>query len=187
MAKSTMNNWNRARDYYFILNVTSNASASEIRRVYRRLALECHPDHHPEDPDAEDKFKLISEAYSVLGNAQKRREYDSLLDPHSLLSDIFDKGMGSGYSGSRNGCGRKQCGIVQETTFNVVHLKQLYEVFLTPSEAQLGTERFVVTTAEQRPRRYRIRIPAGVKQGLQFKAILGRDDNKYIFVRVTVR
>jgi molecular chaperone DnaJ len=45
------------REYYYILNVTSNASASEIRRAYRRLALEYHPDHHPEDPESEEKFK----------------------------------------------------------------------------------------------------------------------------------
>jgi curved DNA-binding protein CbpA len=97
MVKSTMNKGNRARDYYFILNVTSNASASEIRRAYRRLALECHPDHHPEDPGAEEKFKLISEAYSVLENVQKRREYDSQHDTQSLLSNYFDKSIHSRY------------------------------------------------------------------------------------------
>lgn len=182
------NNWSRYKDYYFILNVTSNASASEIRRAYRRLALECHPDHHPENPESEEKFKLISEAYSILGNVQKRREYDSFQHPHSPLSDNFNSGMGRGYrnSGRGNRCGRHQCGIVKERTFNVVQLGQLYEIFLTLSETQLGTERFVVTIIEQRRRGFRIQIPAGVNHGTQFKAILGRDDNKYIFVRVTI-
>ena len=69
---------------------TSNTSASEIRRAYRRLALEFHPDHHPEDPESEEKFKQISEAYSVLGDAQKRRDYDLLNHPHSTKSDIHE-------------------------------------------------------------------------------------------------
>jgi DnaJ-class molecular chaperone len=179
------------RDYYYILNVESNASATEIRRAYRRLALEYHPDHHPEDPESEEKFKQISEAYSVLGDSQKRTDYDRLHDPRSMMSDIherFDKSMGSGYWFVRrgNGCGRKQCGIVQETIFNVVQLGQLYEIFLTPEEAQLGTDRFVVTNVGQSRRGYRIRVPAGSSQGMQFKAILGRDENRYIVVRISI-
>lgn len=96
--------------------------------------------------------------------------------------------MGSGYryGGKGNRCGRKQRGIVQETTFNVVQLGQLYEIFLTLREAQFGTERFVVTTIEQKRRGYRIRIPAGVSQGTQFKAILGKDENRYILCRITI-
>ena len=179
------------KDYYYILNVESNTSASEIRRVYRRLALEFHPDHHPENPEAEEKFKQISEAYSTLGDAQKRKEYDRIHDPRALMSDMnerLDGAMGERYryAGRGNGCGRKQCGIVQETTFNVVQLGQLYEIFLTPREAHHGTVRFVVTIVDQKRRGYRVQIPAGVTQGTQFKAILGRDENRYILIRVTI-
>jgi len=189
MVKSTTNNGDKTRDYYFILNVTHTASASEVRRAYRRLALECHPDHHPENPESEEKFKLINEAYSILGDVQRRKEYDSFQQLHSPLSDNFSSGMGRGYrkSGRGNRCGRQQCGIVQERTFNVVQLGQIYEIFLTPVEARLGTERFVVTTMEQKQHGYRIRIPSGINNGTHFKAILGRDDNRYIFVRVTIR
>jgi len=187
-----MNKGNRAGDYYFILNVTSSASASEIRRAYRRLALECHPDHHPEDPASEEKFKQLSEAYSILGDSQKRKDYDRLHDPLSMMSDIhgrFDKSMDGGYlfAGGGNGCGRKQCGFGQTTIFNDVQVGQIYEIFLTPEQAQRGTERFVAITVDQRRRGYRIRIPAGVSQGTQFKAILGRDENRYILCRITIR
>ena len=68
----------------------------------------------------------------------------------------------------------------------IVQLGQLYEIFLTPREAHLGTERFVLTSVDQKRRGYRVQIPAGVTQGTQFKAILGRDENRYILVRVTI-
>lgn len=179
------------RDYYYTLNVANNASASEIRRAYRKLALEYHPDHHPEDAEAEENFKLISEAYSVLGDTQKRRDYDLLHDPRSMISDIHehvDSNMGRRYRHIRggNGCGRKQCGIVRTKVFNDVQVGQIYEIFLTPEEAQFGTERFVVIIVDQKRRGYRIRIPAGVNQGTQYKAILGRNENRYIFARVRI-
>lgn len=181
-----MNNRNKFKDYYSILNVPSTASAPEIRRAYRKLALECHPDHHPEDPGAEERFKLIGEAYSVIGNEQRRREYDS---KNNMQSAYFSMGIDSLYRNTRKGnrCGRLQCGIVQEMIFNFVQLGQLYEIFLTPREAQFGTERFVVTIIEQRQRGYRIRIPAGVGHGSHLKAVLGKDPTRYIYVRITIR
>ena len=63
-------------DYYHVLGLSLDVSDDEIRKAYRRIALECHPDHHPADPHSEERFKLVSEAYSVLGDAGKRREYD---------------------------------------------------------------------------------------------------------------
>jgi len=187
-----MNNVNRPRDYYFILNVTSNASASEIRRAYRRLALESHPDHHPEDPESEEKFKLISEAYSILGDVHKRSDYDRRYDPRTVFFDThdsFDMSMGSRYwpPGRGNGCGRRKCGFAQNTVFNDVQVGQIYEISLTPEESHRGTERFVAITVDQKRRGYRIRIPAGVSQATQFKAILGRDEDRYILCRITIK
>jgi len=64
------------KDYYQILGVQENAEDAEIKKAYRKLALENHPDHHPGDPTREDKFKEITEAYGVLIDPGKRREYD---------------------------------------------------------------------------------------------------------------
>ncbi len=63
-------------DYYQILGVSQQASAEEIKRTYRKLALSTHPDRNPGDPRAEERFKKISEAYAVLADPQKRSQYD---------------------------------------------------------------------------------------------------------------
>ena len=64
------------RDYYEILGVTRNSTAIEIKKAYRKLALEYHPDRNQGDKEAEEKFKELSEAYEVLHNAEKRNLYD---------------------------------------------------------------------------------------------------------------
>jgi DnaJ-class molecular chaperone len=64
------------RDYYAILGLGPEATEEEIRRTYRRLALEWHPDRNPGNPRAEERFKEISEAYAVLIDAAKRQAYD---------------------------------------------------------------------------------------------------------------
>jgi DnaJ-class molecular chaperone len=88
------------KDYYQILNVSRNANAEEIKRTFRRLAMQYHPDHNPEDVRvASEKFKEINEAYEVLGNEQRRWQYDRLLNPHSYsrktmhVDDIFNNEM----------------------------------------------------------------------------------------------
>ena len=90
------------RDYYEILGVTRNSTEVEIKRAYRSLAVQHHPDKNPDDPAAEDKFKEAAEAYAVLSDAQKRAAYDRFghqgvgagaggFDPgFSNIEDIFD-------------------------------------------------------------------------------------------------
>ncbi len=64
------------RDYYEVLGVSKNAGAAEIKKAYRKLALQYHPDKNPGNKEAEEKFKEAAEAYDVLSNEEKRRRYD---------------------------------------------------------------------------------------------------------------
>jgi len=64
------------KDYYQILGVQRNSSAEEIKKAYRKMALQHHPDRNHDNPEAEEIFKEASEAYSVLGNSEKRKIYD---------------------------------------------------------------------------------------------------------------
>ena len=67
-----------SKDFYAVLGVASTASAEEIKKQYRRQAKKFHPDANQSDPKAAERFKEISEAYNVLGNAEKRKQYDDM-------------------------------------------------------------------------------------------------------------
>lgn len=71
------------KDYYQILGVARKASTDEIRKAYRKLALQYHPDHNPGDKQAEERFKEINEAYQVLNDSQKRAHYDRMGSAYS--------------------------------------------------------------------------------------------------------
>ena len=64
------------RDYYEVLGVSKNATADEIKKAYRKLAMQYHPDRNPGDKEAEEKFKEAAEAYEILSNDEKRAKYD---------------------------------------------------------------------------------------------------------------
>ncbi|MBI5090164.1 MAG: molecular chaperone DnaJ [Actinobacteria bacterium] len=66
------------KDYYKVLGVADTATAKEITKAYRKLARDSHPDTHPDDPKAEERFKEVSSAYDVLGDEAKRKEYDEV-------------------------------------------------------------------------------------------------------------
>ena len=86
------------RDYYEVLGVARDADAAAIKKAYRSLAVQFHPDRNPDDPVAEDRFKEAAEAYEVLSDAERRRTYDRFghdglqgagFRPHTGFEDIF--------------------------------------------------------------------------------------------------
>lgn len=83
-----------ATNYYEVLGVNKNATADEIKSAYRKLALRYHPDRNPGNKAAEDKFKEIAEAYSVLGDEKKRKEYDNPMGSFGGSGSYYgDKGF----------------------------------------------------------------------------------------------
>jgi molecular chaperone DnaJ len=87
------------RDYYDILGAAKGASGEELKKAYRKLAMQLHPDRNPGDASAEEKFREISEAYDVLKDEQKRAAYDRF--GHAA----FEQGRGGGGGGSPFGAG----------------------------------------------------------------------------------
>jgi molecular chaperone DnaJ len=90
------------KDYYAVLGVSSDASKAEITKAYRKLARELHPDARPDDPKAEERFKEVGEAHSVLSNPDKRKEYDQIRQ--MVASGGFRGGFpGGGFPGGGTG------------------------------------------------------------------------------------
>lgn len=85
------------KDYYQTLGVSSDASAKEITKAYRKLARESHPDRHPDDPKAEERFKEVSAAYGVLGDEEKRAEYDEVRRLGPMGGGMPGGGPGGGF------------------------------------------------------------------------------------------
>ena len=103
------------RDYYEVLGVDKSASADEIKKAYRKMAIKYHPDKNPGDKEAEEKFKEAAEAYSVLSDADKKAKYDQFghagvdgAGPdfsggfgnlNDILNDLFGGAFGGGFGG----------------------------------------------------------------------------------------
>ena len=77
-------------NYYEILGLDKNATQDDIKKAYRKLAIKYHPDKNLDNPEAEENFKIINEAYSILSDDSKRRIYDLELDPNQKQESIIE-------------------------------------------------------------------------------------------------
>ncbi len=190
------------KDYYQTLGVSKNATADEIKKAFRGLARKHHPDRaSPDDrPAAESKFKEISEAYDVLGDAEKRQKYDQL---GANWQQYGDMGAGGFPRGQHGGFHRQHAGPGgYEFHFGGTGFSDFFEQFfgggfesytsgsrpratrgrdveaeiMTPlSEVYTGAERTIrlervnPQTGERKENAYKVRIPAGVKDGQRIR------------------
>lgn len=172
------------KDYYKTLGVDRKASEADIRKAYRKLAMQYHPDRNPGDKQAEERFKEINEAYQVLNDPQKRAYYDRLGSDYSSWQRRGAPGNFNWdqYGGFPGGSARVDFGDMDEmfgggfsdffrTIFGIrgeeprsrASQPQGYqqELEISLDEAYSGTTRVLQTNGKQK----QVRIPAGVRTG----------------------
>lgn len=162
------------RDFYEVLGVAKGASQDEIRKAYKKLARKFHPDVKPADPEAETRFSEITEAYDVLGDEVKRKNYDQFghaaggghpfqgftggggggasFDLDDILGGMF--GGGRSFGGGRRGQPRSQKG--QDATA---------EITVPFTVAVEGGEHSLTLQHASKTERLTVRIPAGIDEG----------------------
>jgi curved DNA-binding protein len=177
-------------DYYKLLGVKKTASDSEIKKAYRKLAMKYHPDHTKGDKSAEETFKKISEAYAVLSDKEKRKQYDTFgsagfqqrysqedifrgSDFESILNELFGGsgrfgGGGRGMKFSFDGGG--PFGSYQRQ--QQAHPKGSdleYELPLTLEEVATGTQKIVSFQHKGRSEKITVKIPKGMISGKKLR------------------
>jgi len=204
------------KDYYQILDVDRNALEDEIKKAYRKLALQYHPDHHPDDLESEEKFKEIGEAYAVLSNPEKGKEYDysghvrfkrrytsedifGNFDLDQLFEEFgfgFGKRSFRGYFCGRRGkgCGRRRTNFFRGSFFQESlkdfsereEVDESYELPLTPAEAYWGVEKQIIIDSIGEQRKFLLQIPRGVGPGALLRVVLKESKDSEILLRVRI-
>lgn len=195
------------KDYYKTLGVERNAGEDDIRKAYRKLAMQYHPDRNPNDKQAEERFKEINEAYQVLNDPTKRAHYDKLGSDYSTwqrrgapgdfnwdqyggfpggvrveysdLDDLFGGGAGGGFSDFF----RTIFGMREEQAARARSQGYQQALDITMEEAYKGTTRVLQNNGKQK----QVRIPAGVRTGSKVRVAGGGPNGTDLYLIIDVK
>ena len=179
-------------DYYKILGIDKKASEGDIKKAYRKLAMKYHPDHAKGDKSAEDKFKKISEAYAVLSDPEKRKQYDTFgadgFQQRFSQEDIFrnvdfgdifrefglhTRGSATGDGGIRFSFGGSSFGNAfagrSRQQAPVKGSDIVYELPLTLYEVTNGATKAITLQHQGKPETITIKIPKGMISGKKIR------------------
>lgn len=180
------------KDYYKILGVSKSASPEEIKKAYRKLALKYHPDHNKGNTSAEAAFKDLNEAYAVLRDPEKRKQYDMFgaegfhnrfsqedifkgFDLGSIFREFGFGGGGRGQNpfsqmyGGMGGFGRAGTGGFQGHGQGAKGQNLVYELPMTLEELNSVTNKTIAYQVDGRQERVSVKVPAGMKGGQKLR------------------
>jgi len=177
------------KDYYKILGLTRSASSGEIKKAYRKLALKYHPDHNKGDAAAEAKFKDISEAYAVLSNPEKKKQYDMFgaegFQNRYSQEDIFRgfdlgsifKEFGFGGAGRGHNIFNQMFGGMDNHGYSGFQgapqgykgQNLVYELPMSLEELCKNTSKTITYQIDGRQERISVKVPAGMSGGQKLR------------------
>jgi curved DNA-binding protein len=175
-----------SKDYYQALGVSKTASDAEIKKAYRKLAMQYHPDHSKGDKNAEEKFKEVSEAYAVLSDKEKRQQYDTFgsngfhqrysqedifrnVDLGDILKEFDFGGQGGRFSFGGGSTMGGPFGGHQRRRAPVKGSDLVYELPLTLREVASGTSKTVTFQHQGRNENITVKIPPGMITGKKLR------------------
>jgi len=180
------------KDYYEMLGLHKNANDDEIKRAYRKLAMKFHPDRNPNKKDAEERFKEINEAYAVLSDKEKRKQYDTFgaegfhqrfsqedifrgFDFDEILSGLFGgRGRREFRFGGRSGSDfgdlfGRQSGYQDMSRMPQRGEDIVYEMVISLEEAAYGGEKRISYRKDGKVEEVSVKIPRGIPSGKKLR------------------